>query len=85
MSFCRCCGEDTLEEGWGSYEICPICNWEDDPVQNEDIYLCGGANVFCLKQHRAIYLIINSVIKSNIAKIVDEDDNPYDASKRLAT
>ncbi|MEV6400916.1 CPCC family cysteine-rich protein [Streptomyces sp. NPDC051907] len=33
---CPCCGYLVfdVEDGWpGSYAICPICNWEDDPVQ----------------------------------------------------
>lgn len=30
---CPCCGYKTLEEEVrGSYEICPICFWEDDSV-----------------------------------------------------
>ncbi|EGN7764477.1 hypothetical protein ISN88_004608, partial [Escherichia coli] len=26
------------------YEICPICGWEDDPVQSADPDFSGGAN-----------------------------------------
>jgi hypothetical protein len=28
---CRCCGFLTLAE-YGFYEICPVCDWEDDPT-----------------------------------------------------
>jgi hypothetical protein len=28
---CRCCGYLTLES-YGHYEICSVCNWEDDPT-----------------------------------------------------
>ncbi len=28
----------------GSYEICPVCGWEDDPVQHKDHCFYGGAN-----------------------------------------
>ena len=28
---CRCCGYLTLRE-LDMYEICPVCNWEDDPT-----------------------------------------------------
>lgn len=30
---CPCCGYHTLGEPPGSYEICPVCGWEDDLVQ----------------------------------------------------
>jgi len=42
---CRCCGFLTLSDPQnGSYEICPVCFWEDDAVQNEDPPYAGGAN-----------------------------------------
>jgi hypothetical protein len=28
---CRCCGYLTLPR-YGRYDICPVCNWEDDPT-----------------------------------------------------
>jgi hypothetical protein len=41
---CPCCGYPTLRER-GGYEICPLCNWEDDgqddPYANE---VWGGPN-----------------------------------------
>lgn len=47
---CPCCGYKTLdEEPPGTYEICAICCWEDDPVQFEDTDYEGGANVLSLK------------------------------------
>lgn len=30
---CPCCGHRVLDAAPGSYEICPICFWEDDEVQ----------------------------------------------------
>lgn len=47
---CSCCGFLTLSEGFGSYEICPVCFWEDDPVQNHDPTYSGGANSVCLEE-----------------------------------
>lgn len=42
---CPCCGYKTLEEcPPGTFEICPICHWEDDNVQFEDPFYEGGAN-----------------------------------------
>jgi hypothetical protein len=58
---CKCCGEDTLAEGDGNFEICPSCGWEDDPVQNADVWLAGGANFYCMREHQALLFIIRMV------------------------
>jgi len=50
---CLCC--DYLTRGEppnGSYEICPVCFWEDDPVQSEDHAYSGGANTLSLNESR---------------------------------
>lgn len=50
---CVCCGYLTLNEPpTGTYEICPVCYWEDDPVQNRDPEFDGGANVPSLTEAR---------------------------------
>jgi hypothetical protein len=41
---CPACGYLVFSAPAGSYEICPICNWEDDPVQLRHPDLAGGAN-----------------------------------------
>src|SRR3712207_8061939 len=42
---CPCCGYRTLREPeYGSYDICPVCFWEDDSVQFSDPDYRGGAN-----------------------------------------
>lgn len=48
---CPCCGQYEFS-GEGSYEICPVCNWEDDPVQAEEPDYRGGANVMSLNEAR---------------------------------
>ncbi|WP_430760323.1 CPCC family cysteine-rich protein [Solilutibacter silvestris] len=40
---CPCCFSRTLGEQ-GSYEICGVCGWEDDPAQSEDPDYAAGAN-----------------------------------------
>ncbi len=41
---CPCCGYPTLEEK-GGYEICVICNWEDEDQDGESAdEIWGGAN-----------------------------------------
>ena len=50
---CPVCG--TLVDGQAeSYEICPACGWEDDPVQREDPAYAGGANTASLADARAV-------------------------------
>jgi hypothetical protein len=54
---CNCCGFLTLTDpAIGSYEICPVCRWEDDPVQNEDPLFPGGANSVSLACARENYI-----------------------------
>ena len=50
---CPCC-EYLILSDWnsGSYEICEICNWEDDAVQFRDPAYEGGANKESLIQAR---------------------------------
>lgn len=50
---CPCCRYYTYEhEPDGSYDICPVCFWEDDIVQQEDESYEGGANRVSLIQAR---------------------------------
>jgi ribosomal protein L37AE/L43A len=48
---CPVCGQHTLSER-GTYEICAVCGWEDDPAQAKDPDLAGGANRESLNQAR---------------------------------
>jgi hypothetical protein len=41
---CPCCGYLTFSEPPGSYDLCPICFWEDDAVQLRWPDWAGGAN-----------------------------------------
>jgi Cysteine-rich CPCC len=54
---CHCCGFLTLSDpATGSYEICPVCFWEDDLVQNEDPEYAGGSNKVSLNAARENYV-----------------------------
>jgi Cysteine-rich CPCC len=58
---CPCCGYLTLNTAdRGSYDICPVCFWEDDAVQFEDPDYAGGANVLSLTQARKNFLAIHA-------------------------
>ena len=78
---CACCGYLTfVEESLGTFEICPVCYWEDDNVQNEYPNYEGGANGISLNQARKNFSkygavqekFIKDVKKSLSEKISDE-------------
>ena len=53
---CSCCGFLTLSEGTHeTFEICPVCNWEDDDVQFNNPDFPGGANQENLNEARGNY------------------------------
>ncbi len=48
---CPVCGYLTRrEESLGTYDVCPVCFWEDDPVQGADPNRSGGANHVSLNE-----------------------------------
>jgi hypothetical protein len=51
---CPCCGNRTLGEE-GSYDICPVCFWEDDKAMYRDPDLADGANKVSLNEARENY------------------------------
>lgn len=52
---CPVCRRCSFEEK-GGYEICPVCGWEDDPVQRKDPDFAGGANKLSLNKAREEWL-----------------------------
>lgn len=54
---CPCCGYKTFDsKPDGTYDICPVCFWEDDPVQLDDPDYEGGANPMSLRQAQHNFL-----------------------------
>lgn len=48
---CPCCGYKTFTIPlYGSFSICPVCFWEDDPIQSKEPDYEGGANRVSLIQ-----------------------------------
>ena len=59
---CPCCGNFTLyEKPPGTYEICEVCNWEDDELQFRNPNYAGGANKLSLEDARKEYLKNNKI------------------------
>jgi len=80
--FCPCCGYNTLsEKPPGTYDICPICYWEDDPIQFENPNYEGGANQVSLKQGQINYLTFGACENEMIRYVIKPDStylrNPH--------
>ena len=61
---CPCCGYLTLDERPpGTYQICPVCFWEDDPVQFNDPDFKGRANEVSLNQAKINYNLFGAIDK----------------------
>jgi uncharacterized Zn finger protein (UPF0148 family) len=48
---CPVC-DNAVFEDIGEFEICPVCQWQDDPLQREDPEDDMGANSLSLYQYR---------------------------------
>ena len=76
---CPCCGFLTLEEEPpGTFEICPVCFWEDDQVQFRDPDFAGGANSVSLNEARATFLAIGA----SDSRFADKVRTPTEDEKR---
>lgn len=62
---CACCGHYTLDNNdYKSYDICPVCFWEDDPIQNQMEDTTGCANSISLKEAKKNYILFGAIKKT---------------------
>jgi hypothetical protein len=52
---CPCCGYQTLNEGPGEYDLCPVCFWEDDGMHGNDARSVNGPNGITLAEGQRRY------------------------------
>jgi hypothetical protein len=74
---CPCCGYLSLSEWPGSYDVCKICFWEDDPVQLLDPWLEGGANKPSLRDSQIAYELNGAMelrFRKNVRKATPLDE-----------
>jgi hypothetical protein len=70
MYACPCCGFLTLsEKPPGTFEICPVCNWEDDGVQAADPTFEGGANKISLTEANRNFKAIGAICKDALSRV----------------
>ena len=65
---CMCCAHLSIEE-YGTFEICPVCFWDDDNLQKKDPDRAGGTNALSLNQSRENYRIFGAVKEKFIKKV----------------
>jgi hypothetical protein len=71
---CPCCGFKTLlsngrHDQNADWEICPVCGWENDPVQREQPRMEGGANSVSLDQAKANYAAFGAIERSAVPHV----------------
>ncbi|GGI96939.1 CPCC family cysteine-rich protein [Paenibacillus hunanensis] len=61
---CPCCKNFTLDEQPpGTFDICPVCLWEDDNVQFYNPSYKGGANRISLQEAQENFKKFGSIKK----------------------
>ena len=67
---CPCCGFLTFDEKpCGNFDICPVCYWEDDDIQNKNPDFVGGANGISLNQAKTAYKALGAIKKRYVEKV----------------
>ncbi|WP_435295813.1 CPCC family cysteine-rich protein [Streptosporangium sp. G11] len=80
---CVCCGRLTMAEPPGSYQICPVCFWEDDAVQLRWPNWAAGANKTSLIEAQQHFQDYGACDERSLEHVrPPEDDEPMDPSWR---
>ncbi len=67
---CVCCGFATLAEPPpGTFEICPVCFWEDDDAQFRDRDFAGGANSISLAEAQVNFAKFGAITEEHRARV----------------
>lgn len=79
---CPCCGYKTFySEPDGSFDICPVCFWEDDIVQQNDPDFDIGANHISLRQAQRNFLEFGACRKEMLPNVrMPNEDEEKDVS-----
>jgi Cysteine-rich CPCC len=57
---CVCCGYKTMNREDHLWEICPVCFWESDPLENTIPGYKGGANKITLKVAQQNFILFGA-------------------------
>jgi hypothetical protein len=80
---CPCCGHLVHDDGPGSSLICPVCFWEDDPLQLRWPHYAGGANKVSLVEAQRNYQSVGAKQVERLEHVREPgEDEPVDAGFR---
>ena len=65
---CPCCRYHTLAEE-RRWEICPICFWEDDPLQCDEPDYAGGVNEESLEEARRNFKAFGASSRRDLSNV----------------
>lgn len=83
---CPSCGFLVFDDPPGSYDICPLCGWEDDHVQLRYPVMIGGANGGSLHEYQQIALKdYPSTITTTDGFMRDPEWRPLNTSELVAS
>lgn len=74
---CPCCGWVVFEEPPGSYDICPVCDWEDDLAQLRFPRMDWGPNRRSLVDSQADWLRDGGRARSEAREATFERDQGW--------
>lgn len=75
---CDCCGYMTLDEPRGSYQICPVCFWQDDGYIDKEGYYDTGANHVQLSEAQANFKKFKACEESSVCHVRNPNQSePY--------
>lgn len=78
LGYCPCCGYLTLTESKpGSYEVCPVCYWTDDPLQFADDEYVSDTNHVSLRLARENFEEIGAASEA-VLEDTREPEEPRD-------
>jgi hypothetical protein len=80
---CPCCGHVVFEDPPGSYEICPVCFWEDDLIQLRWPDCQVGANKLSLVDAQQTFIALGAM-QARVLQYVRpaRDDEPLEGGWR---
>ncbi|WP_295157752.1 CPCC family cysteine-rich protein [uncultured Ruminococcus sp.] len=69
---CPVCGRHEFK-GYGDYDMCPVCGWENDGSQYDDHDYVGGANVLSVNAARIEFFLLSfPAVSDKAAELCEE-------------